>query len=427
MTVRWQLLTLLVLTRLDASGAAAPATDLRLEAEQVTHGPSHHFFGYIGHAGTCPWNRSGRYIVALQAGFQDHMPRPEEAAHVILIDTAHGNALRRVAETRAWNFQQGTMLYWNPEAPETQFFMNDRDPVTGRVFCVLVDINGPSHEARRLKEFRFPDASIGNSGVAQRGGSFLALNYGRLDRLRPVTGYPGAFDWTVGVNHPADDGLFRIDVKTGTKRLIVSYRQIADALRPSVPAIEDKALFINHSLGNRDDDRIFFYARADFEEARENRLDALFVVHPDGSGLTRLRDHLGGHLDWERGHRMIGSRGDHLALYDTDRQEFLDDLGPPALLGDPSGDKAFAPDVDWLVNGFRERGRNMYVLFRRSDRTVLRSPGFAIDGWSGGPLRIDPAPCWNREGTQILFPAVADDAGRTRQLFRIRVVGGGPP
>jgi hypothetical protein len=48
-----------------------------------------------------------------------------------------------------------------------------------------------------------------------RGGSFLGLNYGRLSRLRPVTGYPDAFDWTKGVKHPEDDCLFRVDVKTG--------------------------------------------------------------------------------------------------------------------------------------------------------------------------------------------------------------------
>ena len=52
------------------------AAEPRLEVEQLTAGPKHHFFGYIGHAGTCPWNRSGRYIVALQTDFQDHMPGP---------------------------------------------------------------------------------------------------------------------------------------------------------------------------------------------------------------------------------------------------------------------------------------------------------------------------------------------------------------
>ena len=41
-----------------------------LEVEQITHGPKHHFFGYIGQSQTIPWNQSGRYIVALRNGFQ---------------------------------------------------------------------------------------------------------------------------------------------------------------------------------------------------------------------------------------------------------------------------------------------------------------------------------------------------------------------
>ena len=316
------------------------------------------------------------------------------------------------------------MLYWNPEAPETQFFFNDRDPETGQVFCVLFDI-ARGAAGGRVKEYRFPDVSIGNSGVAQRGGSFLALNYGRLSRLRPVTGYPDAHDWTRGVNHPEDDGLFRVDAHTGEKQLLVSYRRIADQLRESHPAIDDQALFLNHTLWNRDDDRIFFYARADFEAEKSKRLDALFVVNPDGSGLRRLPLHLGGHLEWESGHRLIGLRGDRIALYDTDRLDFVADLGTPALLGDANGDKALAPGGDWLVNGFRVGRLNTYALLRRSDGTCLRSRGFDQHGWLGGPLRVDPAPCWNRDGTQVLFSSIAEDAAGTRQLFTITLVGVG--
>ena len=57
-----------------------------------------------------------------------------------------------------------------------------------------------------------------NGGVKQDGGSFAAINYARMARLRPVTGYPGAWDWTEGVNHPQDDGLFVVNTKTGERK-----------------------------------------------------------------------------------------------------------------------------------------------------------------------------------------------------------------
>ena len=275
----------------------------------------------------------------------------------------------------------------------------------------------------RVKEYRFPDVSIGNSGVAQRGGSFLGLNYGRLSRLRPVTGYPDAHDWTLGVNHPEDDGLFRVDAHTGEKQLLVSYRRIADQLRASHPAIADQALFLNHTLWNRDDDRIFFYARADFEAEKSKRLDALFVVNPDGSGLRRLPLHLGGHLEWDSGHRLIGLRGDRIAVYDTDRLEFVADLGTPAVLGDANGDKALAPGGDWLVNGFRVGRLNTYALLRRSDRPAFARAASTSTAGSVARSASIPLLAGIATAPRSSFRRSPRTPRGLRQLFFIRLVG----
>ena len=108
--------------------------------EQLTSGSRHHFFGYIGQCRTIPWNASGRYILGLEIGEIDRLPEPEDAATVILIDTQNNNEIIRIERTHAWNPQQGTMFFWHPLAAETQFFFNDRDVETGRVFTVLYDI-----------------------------------------------------------------------------------------------------------------------------------------------------------------------------------------------------------------------------------------------------------------------------------------------
>src|SRR5262245_57055480 len=71
----------------EANRACAAEPSIKLTARQITFGPKHHFFGYIGHTATSPWNKSGRYILALQTDFQDHMPKPDEAAGVVLLDT----------------------------------------------------------------------------------------------------------------------------------------------------------------------------------------------------------------------------------------------------------------------------------------------------------------------------------------------------
>ncbi|MBM4076547.1 MAG: hypothetical protein FJ267_13030 [Planctomycetes bacterium] len=107
------------------------------------------------------------------------------------------------------------MLYWNPTVAESEFVFNDRDPLTNRLFTVLCDISQIDLKpmGMRKREYRFDDVSIANSGVCPVGRHFAAINYGRLARLRPVTGYPEASDWTREQKHPDDDGVFVIDME----------------------------------------------------------------------------------------------------------------------------------------------------------------------------------------------------------------------
>ena len=383
--------------------------------KQISIGPKHHFFGYIGHVQNIPWNRSERYILALRTGFQDHLPGADESAEIVLLDTRNGYSATVIDRTRAWNPQQGTMLYWNPESPETQFFFNDRDPQTGKVFTVLCDIRDGS---KRIREYRFDDQPVGNSGVAQKGGWFAAINYGRLARLRAVTGYRDAFDWTIGTNHPADDGVFRIDIRSGRRELLVSFQQLADALRPMRPDVDDRHLFINHTLWNRDNDRLFFFVRGDFDN-RTNRINQAFVIKPDGTGLAAMKQHIGGHPEWAEGHRIMGIVDRKQGIYDTDRQQVVEVLGDAQIFPDPEGDIALSPDGQWLVNGHREKSKNFYTFFRRKDGAWVRSQGFDVTGWTSGDLRCDAAPCWNRSGNAIVFPAIAADGSRQMYLIRL--------
>ena len=167
------------------------------------------------------------------------------------------------------------MFYWNPAAPATQFFFNDRDPQTQKVFTVLYDVAA----RRRVREYRFDETPVANSGVAQNGGRFLAINYGRLARLRPVTGYPGAHDYTT----ERAASVERWHSCGGRGRRHAPPARVVQAARRSDPVRRartwtSKALFINHTLWSRDDSHIYFYVRAEFDD-RSERID-IPVHHP---------------------------------------------------------------------------------------------------------------------------------------------------
>ena len=386
---------------------------VEIEREQITWGPKNNFFGYIGHVGTIPWNASGRYILALRTDFVDRMPSPDDIAEVILLDTENNYEAAVVDTTRGWNVQQGTMFYWNPADPENQFFFNDRDPETGKVFCVLFDIS----EGRRVREYRFENTPVGNGGVAFDGKHFAGINYARMARLRLVTGYPGAWDWTEGVSAPTDDGVFLVDVESGQKELLVSFHDLAEELRRSRPEIDSLPLFINHTLWNRTGDRLFFFARANF--GKPGRLNASFTVARDGSDLRQQETHIGGHPEWDAGSRMIGAIANRQAVFDVDSQRLVELIGDRDLFPDPEGDIALSPDLDWLANGFKEDGKVHYVIHNRRTGVTYRAGGYDLFGRVSGNVRCDPAPRWNRTGDALLIPGMMEDG--TRQMFLLRL------
>ena len=66
-----------------------------------------------------------------------------------------------------------------------------------------------------------------------------------------------------------------------------------------------------------------------------------------------------------------------------------------------------------------DRGMTFYSSLSRTEGWSLQTDGFPIGEWKSGSLRLDPGPGWSRDGRQILVPALANDAGQTRQLFVI--------
>jgi len=343
------------------------------------------------------------------------MPKPDEAAVIILIDTKDNNQILRVDNTCAWNPQQGTMFYWNPLAAGTQFFFNDRDVETGEVFTVLYDIE----KKKRVREYRYEDTPIGNGGVAADGSAWLGLNYGRLARLRLVTGYPGAADWSKDEIAPGNDGMFKVDVESGEKQLLVSYHQLDEKLKERDPDMVHDGLFINHTLWNRDCNRIYFFARAGWNGGGKKRINVPFSIHADGTGLSMHEQHIGGHPEWAEGNLLIGRQGNKQILYDVDKKKVVGQLGTPEIFPDPEGDISLSPDGKWFVNGYKKGTENYYTVYRLGDGAFVFSKGIDKGEFSGN-IRIDPAPRWNRTNDAILVPGI--DENKTRQMFMIKVI-----
>ena len=81
----------------------------------------------------------------------------------------------------------------------------------------------------------------------------LGLNFARMAHCRAVVGYANEMDPDSLQSHPADDGLFLLDLRDGSSNLILS---IADVVRASRDMnIPDGLTWFNHLLFNTDGTR----------------------------------------------------------------------------------------------------------------------------------------------------------------------------
>lgn len=393
--------------------AAVHAEEPSVSIRTLTSGPKHHFFGYYG---ITPWNASGKVLLCLESDFQDHVPAPDEPASVGLVDAETG-AFRPVAETRAWNFQQGAMLHWNPLNSESEILYNDRKD--GEVVSVV--------RAVRTGETRYLPRPV--SAVSHNGQWALSLTYGRLRRLRPVVGYVGAVDPNPDVADPDDDGVFLMDLTTGETKLVVSIHDVYQRLVKKYPELQGHHMWFNHTVFSKDDARFLFLARANLPERRKQ---AMFTANIDGSDLREVIP-FGrnvSHFDWRDANEIIATFGliepkRRIHVLFADGRDDYKRLGDGWL--DSDGHCTFGPDPRWLATdpGVRGRKARSLRIFNVETGQRLELGTFELGRYRSGDLRCDLHPRWNRTGDAICFDAI-EPADGTRQLHVAEVELGEP-
>ncbi len=90
--------------------------DLAAPVRRLTPGRGHYFFGYYDVPAA---DAQGRHLCH-EVAFRDRFPTPEDVARIGLVTAGEGEPeFEAFAETRAWNFQQGSMLQWLATEPDT--------------------------------------------------------------------------------------------------------------------------------------------------------------------------------------------------------------------------------------------------------------------------------------------------------------------
>ncbi|QEL13484.1 TolB-like translocation protein [Limnoglobus roseus] len=384
--------------------ALARPDAIKLPARAVTKGPKHHWFGYYD---KCPWDMTGRYLLAMENDFCDRQPTATDRITVGMVDLKDNDRFIPLDTTLAWSWQQGTMLQWLGSAPDREVIYNAF--LEGNPAAVIRDVK--TNKTRTLPRPIYAVSADGKQAVT--------LDFARLHRLRPGSGYASYKETFADDPAPEALGIWHVDPATGKDKQIISLKQLA-AHKPD-PRFTGAHHWVNHLQFNPGGSRFVFLHR--WRVGEKPWSTRLYTAKPDG---TDLRLHLDtgmvSHFDWRDDATLLAwvkppTGGNTFALIDvaTDSLTVVDDS---VLTVD--GHCSYSPDRKWILNDtYPDKDRLQWLMLfdpaknRRYDLNQFASPKAFT-----GPVRCDLHPRWNRGGTQVCFDGCHDPQ---RQVYVVDV------
>lgn len=372
------------------------------ETIQLTDGPREHFFA--SYYGINSWNANQQYATVLETEVRHRLPTEEDPATLGMVNMQTEEFIS-LAQTRAWNFQQGCMAHWLGTSPDSLIIFNDLR--NGNFVSVVMNV----HTRKEVRTLPFPV-----SAVAPGGKKAISINFARLRITREDYGYGGkGQDPRKDERFPENDGLFLVDLQTGEKELLVSLAEIKDQV-PEIP--KDGLEYFNHTLFSKDGSKIMWLARA-----IPRRNTTAFVVNSDGSNLQKCfpDDWGGSHFDWLDGDTLMITANYKKKVFShivfTAGKNDYQRLGGGLL--DYDGHGTFSPDGEWFItdtypNGLREE---QLFLMDMDNQAVLPLGRFEqASGYKAG-WRCDLHPRWSPESDMVGFNST--HSGK-RQVYAIR-------
>lgn len=260
------------------AGVAATAAEPALPVTRVSPAGEHVFFGYYDVPAVDP--KTGRHL-AHRVAFRDRLPTVADEAELGTYRLDGDGTFQPFAKTRAWNFQQGSMLQWLGDGTDRVFYNEVRPD--GK------DYRGVLHDLATGKRTH-TDRALAN--VSRDGRWGIAIDFDRMHDFRPGYGYALRDDPRVEIMHPADDGVWVCDLRTGKSKLILSLAALYERVKGMSPLMEQK-LLINHITFNPSASRLVLLLR-NFPSAEPRPKGqpawrtVVFTVARDGSDLRLL-------------------------------------------------------------------------------------------------------------------------------------------
>lgn len=382
------------------------------EAIQITHNNKEHF--YASYFGINSFSKSERYATVLETDIKYKLPDENDPATLGLVDL-RTNDFIPLTTTRAWTFQQGCMAHWLGTSPDSLIIYNDYRK--GKFVSIIMNVL----TKKEIKVIPYPISAVSPNGKLA-----LSLNFSRLRITDPDYGYAGGGqNPQKNVPFPKDDGLFLINLQTGSSKLLVSIDQVKDLVTPPLKGgIET----FNHMIFNKDGSKVFFISRS--RDIENRSVTRCLTVNTDGSNLQPCFP-----PGWEGSHFDFLNDTDLLITAKYKAKEYSHvlftvgkdnyrRLGNGAL--DFDGHCSFSPNKKWMVTDTYPVGalreQKIYLLNMKSQAVLCLGNFFEPMEFSEGSQEIwrcDLHCRWSPKGDIIGFNST-HTGSRQAYIFRLK-------
>ncbi|MGI6561548.1 MAG: hypothetical protein ACOX3Q_03170 [Clostridia bacterium] len=385
-----------IVKRLYQLGMYAISPKIKSEGNIIRVSPNdkkEYFFGYYDKS---PWDATGRYMICLRANDTWSDVSPKEQADIILIDTKTGD-VKKLADTRSWNVQQGCMLQWlGPDFSSKILFNDYRD---GAYVTVIKNVSDGTESVINAASYT----------VSQDGKTALTLDFSRLYNLRPGYGYYNVEEKTKGNALPDTTAIWKIDLETGNVQPLLKYTDFANFQPREEMRAEGSVHKVNHIMLSPNGKRFMVLYRW-FNGSR--KFSRLITCNIDGTEMYLLNDDdMVSHCCWKDDEHILAFEGKKETgpgyyLMQDKTNDYIQLIPKTFVDGHPS----YSPDLSLIVTDtYPDRARIAEIkLF--SDKDPMKPEKVIAKVFApfkyDNDTRCDLHPRWSRDGKYICFDSV---------------------
>ena len=356
--------------------------------EKISNKNEESFFGYYGKS---PLNKLNKYLIFHSTSHKTiHKPDNKKSINIVLFDFEN-NIPIKIFKTFAYNWQQGSKLQW---VDENFFIFNDYDKNKDVYISKIIDSR--KNKIHKIIDYPIYDVMFDFA---------LSVNFDRLSFYEPDYGYKNKKNIS-DINNLKDDGVFLINLKDNSSRLIISLENIINAHYKD--SMKGAKHWINHIILSPNGKKFIFIHRW---SNKGKRFDSLFLSDVKGKLIECIADDgMVSHCCWKNNNEIIVFKRNHklgdkyflINLVDgSERLLFNSDIN---TFGDghPTVYNKYL-----LFDTYPDKSRMKHLMCFNMDNKKNKKIGLFFESLNYyGETRCDLHPRWSIDGKNIFIDSV---------------------